>query len=160
MHASGVPQGLDARRGGESATTRLPWKVNRMNRPRTARVAMLRAYVRSTLPDYVDGFCKATAEAAPKSAPGMKNTVQTTNKLTLAVVAGLYLKHRTDLRPSTYKQWAPYFTGYYFQPLHNLPMDEVTREQIQTRIDQVVIQSGPRAAQHCWVIIRLLFKWA
>jgi integrase len=85
------------------------------------------------------------------------------NKVTLATVAALFLGHRTrqgDLRPNTVDQWRRHLTGYYFQPLHGLPIDEITRDQIQTRIDYVAIKSGNRAAHHCCVVMRVLFKWA
>src|SRR5262249_1844593 len=51
-------------------------------------------------------------------------------------------------------------TGYYFQPLHNLPLDEITKDQIQTRIDHIAIQSGNMAARNCCTALRVFFKWA
>jgi integrase len=83
------------------------------------------------------------------------------NKVTLATVAALFLQTREgDLRPNTVDQWKRHLTGYYFQPLHSLPIDEITTDQIQTRVDYVAIQSGNRAAHHCCTVMRVLFKWA
>jgi integrase len=85
------------------------------------------------------------------------------NKVTFTTVADLFLKHRKakgDLRPNSAEQFKRYLTGYYFQHLHRLPIDEITQEQIQTRVDHTAIQSGKRAAHHCCVVMRVLFKWA
>jgi integrase len=51
-------------------------------------------------------------------------------------------------------------TGYYFKPLHNLPIDEITRDQIQTQTDTIVIQSGTTAARTGCMVMRVFFKWA
>jgi integrase len=83
------------------------------------------------------------------------------NKVTFATVVSLFLQYRKgNLRPNTLEQWTRYLTGYYFQPLHSLPIDEITRDQIQTRIDTVAIQSGSRAASHCYAAMSVLFRWA
>jgi Arm DNA-binding domain len=85
------------------------------------------------------------------------------NKVTFATVAALFLEHRTrqgDLRPQTADHWKRYLTGYHFQPLHSLPIDEITREQIQARIDHITIQSGNSVPGRCCGVMRVLFKWA
>jgi integrase len=41
-----------------------------------------------------------------------------------------------------------------------LPIDEITREQIQTQIDHVAIQSGKAAAHYCSSVMSVFFKWA
>jgi integrase len=85
------------------------------------------------------------------------------NKVTFATVIPLFLEHKIrqgDLRPGTVKYWKRDLTGYYFQPLHNLPIDEITSDQIQTRIDYIAIQSGNAPAEHCVMIMRVFFKWA
>jgi integrase len=84
-----------------------------------------------------------------------------TAKVTLAVVVTLFLeKRQSHLRPNTFDMWKLYLTGYYFQPLHHLPIDEITREQIQTRIDDIAIQSGNTTAQRSYTAMNVLFKWA
>jgi integrase len=85
------------------------------------------------------------------------------NKVTLATVVPLFLEQKIrqgDLRPSSAKLWKRYLTGYYFQSLHGLPIDEITGEQIQTRIDDIAIQSGNRSAEHSYSALRVFFKWA
>ena len=86
------------------------------------------------------------------------------NKVTFETVAvPLFLEERVrkgELRPKTASERKRFFTGYYFQPLHSLPVDEITGEQIQARIDHIAIKSGNVAAIQCCAAMRGLFKWA
>ena len=85
------------------------------------------------------------------------------NKVTFKTVAPLFLeyKKREGVRPRTENQWEGYFkTGYYFQQLHDLPIDEITGNQIQTLIDTITDQSGKGAARSAFVALRVFFKWA
>jgi integrase len=86
------------------------------------------------------------------------------NKVTFETVVPLYMEHKIrqgELRPESAKAWRRYFvTGYYLRPLHHLPIDEITKQQIQTQIDDVAIRSGPKAAALCHSALRGLFKWA
>jgi integrase len=83
-------------------------------------------------------------------------------KVTFATLVPLFLadKRRDGVVPGTDARWTLYFTGYYFKPLHNLPIDEITREQIQTQIDIIANRSGKRTAGAAYTGIRLLFKCA
>jgi len=85
------------------------------------------------------------------------------NKVTFATVAPLFMeeKIRNGLRLHTITHWKSYLiTGYYLKPLHNLPIDEITTEQIQTQIDRTITQSGNIAARNCCTALRVFFKWA
>jgi integrase len=85
------------------------------------------------------------------------------NKVTFETVTPLFLEHKIrqgELRPKTAKNWKQRLTGYYFRPLHGLPIDEITRNQIQARIDHIAIESGNRMAEVCLEIARVFFKWA
>jgi integrase len=83
------------------------------------------------------------------------------NKVTFKTVVPLFLeKRKGELRPGTAKNWERTLTGYYFQPLHGLPIDEITTEQIQTQIDHIVIQSGKIAAINAHIGLCAFFKWA
>jgi hypothetical protein len=53
-----------------------------------------------------------------------------------------------------------FLSKYYFKPLHNLPVYEITRDQIQTRIDDIAVRSGPASAEACYSMIAVFFKWA
>jgi integrase len=85
------------------------------------------------------------------------------NKVIFATLVPLFLQHKKskgELKPSTEPNWTSYLTGYYFKPLHNLPADEITRDQIQTQIDIVAAQSGNETAYVCCTVLRVFFKWA
>jgi integrase len=84
------------------------------------------------------------------------------NKVTFATLMPLFLdpKRQAKLRSSTISRWKSYLTGYYLAPLHNLPIDEITKEQIQTRIDEITIQSGNMQGVGCYIMLRVFFKWA
>jgi integrase len=86
------------------------------------------------------------------------------NKVTFATVVPLFLEHKIrqgELKPGTAENWKIYLvSGFHFQPLHGLPIDEITREQIQARIDHIVIESGKGAAFNCYTAMRVFFKWA
>ena len=76
------------------------------------------------------------------------------NKVTWATVAPLCIEQKIrerELRPGTAKYWKLFLIkGYHFKPLHNLPLDEITREQIQARLDLIAGQSGNSAGENAW----------
>jgi len=86
------------------------------------------------------------------------------NKVTFATVAPLFLEDKIrkgELRPATVKSWKRYLiTSYYFQSLHSLPIDEITRDQIQTRIDYIAVHAGNPVARSCWAVMSVFFDWA
>jgi integrase len=80
-------------------------------------------------------------------------------KVTFASLVPLFMKAK-KLRPGVVKSWKSYLTGYYFKRLHNLPIDEIIKNQIQTCIDEIAAQSGARAAGACHTALHVLFNWA
>jgi hypothetical protein len=86
------------------------------------------------------------------------------NKVTFATLTPLFLEDKIrkgELRPKTVKHWKRYLiTSHYFQSLHSLPIDEITRDQIQTRIDYIAVQSGNATALSCWAVMSVFFEWA
>jgi hypothetical protein len=56
-----------------------------------------------------------------------KREAMRTAKVTFESVAALFLesKKRKDLRESSIRLMQLYLTGYYFSPLHKLPLDEI-----------------------------------
>jgi integrase len=84
-------------------------------------------------------------------------------KVTFATMVPLFLERKKmlgQLKPNTHRKWNRSLTDYYFKPLHHLPIDEITTEQIQTRIDLVAGQSGNSAAVDCCTAMRVFFGWA
>jgi integrase len=64
------------------------------------------------------------------------------------------------LRPNTRARYQSYLTGYYFKPLHRLPLDEITGPQIQTCLDKVIERSGGPSALSSIDTMKSFFKWA
>jgi integrase len=84
-------------------------------------------------------------------------------KVTFATTATLFMGYKTrpgGIRPGTADHWNRYLTGYYLRPLHKLPIDEITTEQLQALIDGITNRSGNRAAEVCCSLLKLFFKWA
>jgi integrase len=82
-------------------------------------------------------------------------------KVTFKTVAPLFIADRKhNLRPRVAASWTAYLTKYYFKPLHNLPIDEITKDQIQTRLADIAVRSGNRTAWMCHAVLRVFFKWA
>jgi integrase len=84
------------------------------------------------------------------------------NKTTFATQVPLFLerkKNAGEIKPSTAKAWNSYLTGYYLNTLHNLPVVEITDDQIQPRIDLIADHSGNAAAATCYDVLRAFFKW-
>jgi integrase len=85
------------------------------------------------------------------------------NKVTFETMIPLFVqdkKRKGQLKPNTEEMWNLYFTDYYFKPLHKLPIDEITSQQLQTQVDTIAGQSGNRTAESCCTAMRVLFKWA
>jgi integrase len=82
-------------------------------------------------------------------------------KVTFATLVPLFMAEKLKvLRPGSAYQFKNHLTGYYFKPLYNLPIDEITRDQIQTQIDAIAIRSGTGAARNCCTTMGVFFKWA
>jgi hypothetical protein len=80
------------------------------------------------------------------------------NKVTFATQAPLFLEDnkKQGLRPRTILNRQIYLiTGYHFKPLHNLPLDEVTSEQVQTQLDVIAAQSGGPSAWLCYGVLNV-----
>jgi integrase len=85
-----------------------------------------------------------------------------TAKMTFESVVPDFLayKRKAKKRSRTLRGYERYLTQYYFQPLHKLPLDEITREQILNRIDRIEEDSGNETAYSCRSLIRDFFNWA
>jgi integrase len=62
-------------------------------------------------------------------------------------------------RPRTLKQSRRFLTGYYFKPLHKLPVDEITSDKIQPLIDEIKKRSGNDTAAGCYSRMKVFFDW-
>src|SRR5262249_18752547 len=72
---------------------------------------------------------------------------QAKDKLTFARAVAEFLEgQRRHLRPSTFVETTRYLTGSYFKPLHNMPLDTVTRQDVALRIKTIEPDRGVAAA--------------
>jgi integrase len=90
-----------------------------------------------------------------------KREAMRTAKVTFISVVPLFLaKKRPVLRKGSYRLYERILTLFYFQPLHKLPIDEITGGQIATLLDKIATKSGLGQAHNCWTAMNVLFKWA
>ena len=69
------------------------------------------------------------------------------NKLTFARAVAEFLESkRRHLRPNTFAETTRYLTGGYFKPLHNMPLDTITRQDVALRIKTIERESGAATA--------------
>lgn len=64
------------------------------------------------------------------------------------------------LRAATKQSYTKYLTGYYLKPLHNLPLADITREQVRARLNEIRITSGQSTAHHLGWTLLSMCKWA
>jgi integrase len=90
-----------------------------------------------------------------------KREAMRTAKVTFNSVVPLFLaKKRPVLRKGSYRLYERILTLFYFQPLHKLPLDEITGGQIATLLDKIATKSGLGQAHNCWTAMNVMFKWA
>jgi integrase len=79
----------------------------------------------------------------------------------LRAVADEYLSaKRTSVRPATFRAMESYLTSGYFKPLHGMPLDQITRSDIASRLVVISRENGPNVAMHCRAKVSALFTWA
>jgi integrase len=91
-----------------------------------------------------------------------KRDAMRTAKVTFGSVVPGFLAHKREekKRSRTLTGYERYLTGYYFEPLHKLPLDEITGQQISVEIDNIKTESGMETAYSCRSLIRDFFNWA
>ena len=82
-------------------------------------------------------------------------------KTTFQAVAASFLdSKKVRLRRSTFMHWRCQLTGSLFKSFHNLPLDEITPEQINACISKIADTIGGASAASAWTALSVLFKWA
>jgi integrase len=80
---------------------------------------------------------------------------------TLRTVAENYLAAKVKaVRPNTYRELKRFLTGPYFQPLHSMALDLITRRNIATRIAKIETESGKPTATNARTALSALYAWA
>jgi integrase len=69
------------------------------------------------------------------------------DKLTFAKAVADFLETKQrHLRPNTFAETKRYLTGDYFKPLHSMPLDTITRQDVALRIKTIERESGAATA--------------
>jgi len=67
---------------------------------------------------------------------------------------------KTGLRASSARDLKLFFTGYYFQLFHRMPIDEITHEQITLQLQRIAERSGSQTAWKAYANLKAMFNWA
>jgi integrase len=80
---------------------------------------------------------------------------------TLVAVAADYLKAKQGVvRRNTYRELVRYLTGAHFKPLHAMPIDQITRRDVATRLTKITAESGSISAARARSAMSSLYTWA
>jgi integrase len=76
-------------------------------------------------------------------------------------IAGDYLafKQKT-VRPRTYAEIVRYLTGHFFKPLHNIPIDQITRKDIAACLTKITLENGSITASRARIALSGFYAWA
>jgi integrase len=76
-------------------------------------------------------------------------------------VVGDYLafKQRT-VRTRTYGEVVRYLTGHFFKPLHNAPIDQITRKDVAARLTKITLENGSITASRARIALSGFYVWA
>jgi integrase len=76
-------------------------------------------------------------------------------------IVGDYLafKQKT-VRPRTYAEIVRYLTGHFFKPLHNVPIDQITRKDVAARLTKITLENGSITANRARVALSGFYAWA
>jgi integrase len=82
-------------------------------------------------------------------------------KFTLRAIADDYLAAKqANVRPRTFTEVQRYLTGPYFKTLHNMPVDQIARRDVATRLLIIARESGSVTASRARSALSALFAWA
>jgi integrase len=83
------------------------------------------------------------------------------DRQTFDTVAAEYLVlAEKRLRPRSFDETKRYLTGSYFEPLHIMPIDRITRKDVAARLVSIMTKSGGPAASRAKVALSAFFTWA
>lgn len=81
-------------------------------------------------------------------------------KITFEAVAERYLKHAQDrLKPRSFEEVERHLKKHW-QPLQGLPINDIRRALVATRLEEIAEQSGPIASNRARAALSALFAWA
>jgi integrase len=82
-----------------------------------------------------------------------------THSLRSVVADYLTFKQRT-VRPRTYGEIVRYLTGHFFKPLHNIPIDQITRKDVAARLTKITLENGSITASRARIALSGFYAWA
>ena len=83
------------------------------------------------------------------------------DRQTFDTVAAEYLiQAEKRLRPRSFDETERYLTGTYFEPLHIIPIDRITRKDVAARLVSIINKNGGPAASRAKVALSAFFTWA
>jgi integrase len=105
---------------------------------------------------------KALAEIALGGDPqAAKAARRSADKFTLAAVVVEFLAAKDGtLRPRTFTEVQRYLTGPYFKPLHTMPVDQIARRDVATRLLIIARKRGAPTAARARAMLSELYSWA
>jgi len=82
------------------------------------------------------------------------------DRLSLRSVIDEYLAAKQrEVRPHTLRQVTRYLTGPYFKPLHGMPVDQVTRKDVASRLIVITREHGSIVASRARAALSTFFVW-
>src|SRR5262245_12375829 len=83
------------------------------------------------------------------------------DRLSLRSVIDEYLAAKErEVRLRTFRQVTRYLTGGYFRPLHGMPVDQVTRKDVASRLIAITREHGSIVASRSRAALSTFFVWA
>jgi integrase len=83
------------------------------------------------------------------------------DRFTFAALAEQYLAaKKPDVRGRSFTEMQRYLQSFYFKPLHNIPVDSVTRRDVAARVLIIGRESGQVAAARARTALSGMFSWA
>jgi integrase len=83
------------------------------------------------------------------------------NVFTFSTLAKQYLDAKAkSLRPRTLVESVRYLTGDYFKPLHNMPVERITRRDVASQVLRIANESGGRTGVRARSALSAMFVWA
>jgi integrase len=83
-------------------------------------------------------------------------------KMTFEVVAADFLDRKREerKRSGTLRGYERYLTGYYFEPFHKRPFQEISGFEFEKQLKLIQKKSGNETAYSCHSLLKDLYNWA
>jgi hypothetical protein len=104
---------------------------------------------------------KILAKVALDQDPQSERKRRSADRFTFAALAEQYLAaKKPDVRGRSFTEMQRYLQSSYFKPLHNIPVDSITRHDVAARVLIIVRESGQVAAARARTTLSGMFSWA